>query len=576
MRAGAKTPWVLAAVAALLGLYIAVFERKHETTDEARATRQVIFPGLVRGDVSAIGIDRGAKGKVALIRDSSAAASDAWRVDPGGAPVARGAVGDLLDTIDGLDIDRIATATAQEARLEPPAARLVLTTPERRFALDIGGSDASGRGVFVRRDGDARIFVVGGRLRDLADRDANAFRNRQLFTAASVDGATTLVFRSENGPPQTLRKRAGLWLNEGGRWATRAAVGEALRMLAALQVNEFLPGPHGDAGAPAAPRGSVEVSGAGSQPAPPAHLEVFSGDCAPQGELAAFTVDGRRQTGAPEWICLDRRDVDRLWRQLEAANRRDPHLLVADPAGIADVELIEGERRVHLHRNGDRGWRFLVPTTGYEADEKVVADWLGQLATIPLVDGSPLVREDDARATRRLVVDGAMEIRVGPPRRGQSHVDRAGEAVPALVGAAAFAALDPDPLRFRSREVLALPQFDVRVIEIHRSHAAVKLSREAATNWVRQGAAESPNATTVDHLLSLLSDLRAESFVTPQPTSFKPDTTVDIEVHSGETPAQHHRLDLAAKCHARVDNAPVFVLAAKTCEDIERTVAGLK
>ncbi len=45
MKAGAKTPWVLAAVAALLGLYILVFERRHETTDEARATREHLLRG---------------------------------------------------------------------------------------------------------------------------------------------------------------------------------------------------------------------------------------------------------------------------------------------------------------------------------------------------------------------------------------------------------------------------------------------------------------------------------------------------------------------------------------------------
>jgi hypothetical protein len=265
--------------------------------------------------------------------------------------------------------------------------------------------------------------------------------------------------------------------------------------------------------------------------------------------------------------------VDRLWRQLEAANRRDPHLLVVDPTGVVDVVLIDGERRLHLHRDGDRGWRFQVPNTGYNADEKVIADWLGELATMTLVDGSPSEREDDARATRRLIVDGALEIRVAPPYRGQSRVDRAGEAVPALVGAAAFAALEPDPLRFRAREVLALPQFDVRAIEVHRPHAVVRLGRKAGADWVRDGAGEAPKASAVDHLLSLLSDLRAEAFVTPQPSSFKAETTVDVEVRSGEAPPQHHRLELGAKCRARVDNAPTFTLAAKACEDIQHTIA---
>ena len=49
VKAGAKAPLVLAAIAVVLGGYILVFERNHDTTDEARAARQRLFPGLVRG-----------------------------------------------------------------------------------------------------------------------------------------------------------------------------------------------------------------------------------------------------------------------------------------------------------------------------------------------------------------------------------------------------------------------------------------------------------------------------------------------------------------------------------------------
>ena len=60
------------------------------------------------------------------------------------------------------------------------------------------------------------------------------------------------------------------------------------------------------------------------------------------------------------------------------------------------------------------------------------------------------------------------EIEIAPPHGAQARVDRAGESAPALVGASAFAALEPEPLRFRSRAMLALPQFDVRAIELRR------------------------------------------------------------------------------------------------------------
>ncbi len=581
MKAGAKTPWVLAAVAALLGLYILVFERRHETTDEARAAREHLFAGLNRGDVTAIEIDRGAKGRVTLTRDSSPSGNDAWRVDPGDGPAASGAIGDVLDAIDGLDIDRVASATPKEASLEPPAVRLMVTTPARRFALDIGAVDASGRGAFVRRGGDARIFVVGQRLRELLDRDAGAFREPRIFTASSVDGATTLVFRSADGPPQTLRKRAGLWLDEQGTFATRAAVGEAFRLLVSLRANQFLPAPRGDAGAWTALRGSVEIAGAGAASAATTRLEVFKGDCGLQGRPAAFTAGAGEPRRSPsEWICLDTGDVDRLWRQLEAANRRDPHLLVVDPAGVDRVLLSQGDRRLRLRRNDDGSWHFVEPAVGYDADAKVVSDWLTKLAATTLEEGAPAARGGASRpsASRHLVVEGAAraELEIASPHGTQARVERASEAAPALVGAVAFAALDPEPLRFRSREVLALPQFDARALEIRGRRARVSLHRESGADWVRDGGGDAPNASAVDHLLSLLSDLRAEEFVTPPPGAFKADTSVDVDVRSGEAPLQHHRLELVANCRARFDDTPVFTLPEKTCDDLEHTLATIR
>src|SRR5581483_12244424 len=105
---------------------------------------------------------------------------------------------------------------------------------------------------------------------------------------------------------------------------------------------------------------------------------------------------------------------------------------------------------------------------GYDADAKAVSDWLEKLAANTIDDTVAVATAGGARASRHLVVEGAAhaELDIAPPHGAKARVDRAGEGSPALVGAAAFAALDPDPLRFRSREVLTLPQFDVRALEI--------------------------------------------------------------------------------------------------------------
>jgi len=115
----------------------------------------------------------------------------------------------------------------------------------------------------------------------------------------------------------------------------------------------------------------------------------------------------------------------------------------------------------------------------------------------------------------------------------------------------------------------------VRAIEIRGRGAQARLRRESGAEWVREGGGAQPNPGSIDHLLAILADLRAEEFVTPPP-SFKAETTVDVEVRSGEAPPQKHRLELAAKCRARVDDTPVFTLPAKTCDDLEHTLAGLR
>jgi hypothetical protein len=154
-------------------------------------------------------------------------------------------------------------------------------------------------------------------------------------------------------------------------------------------------------------------------------------------------------------------------------------------------------------------------------------------------------------------------------------VDRTGESAPARVGAAAFSALEPEPLRFRSRAVLALPQFDVRAIEIRGRGTHVRLRRESGADWVRDGEGAPPNGSAIDHLLSILSNLRAEEFVIPPPAALKADTALDIEVRSGEAPPQKHRLELAAKCRARLDDTPAFTLPPQNCGDLERTLADI-
>ncbi len=578
MRAGAKAPLVLAAIAVVLGGYIVVFERNHDTTDEARAARQRLFPGLVRGDITAIEIDRGAKGRVVLTRAPAPGGDGPWLVEPDAparerASADSGAVADLLDAVDALEIDRVATASPSAAGLEAPVARLAITSPAGRFALDAGDVDASGRGVFVRRAGDSRTLVVARRLRDLIDRGAGAFRARRLFGATSPESITVVAFETSGGPRQTLRKRAGLWLDEQGELAARAAVGEALRGLTALEASDFPAA--GQARPPAPPRQTLEQTATAV-----ARLEIWDAGCggdagAPQHLAALSGAAG----AASEWICLDAAGVDHLWRQLEAANRRDPHLLIVEPAEADGVILSEGEkRRLHLRRAGAAGWRFVEPTVSYDADAQVIDAWLARLAktTFAAAAAPAAASAGERAATRRLVVEGAtrVELELSPPRAGQARAVRAGETAPGVVDAPAFTDLEPEPLRFRSRAVLSLARFDVTSLDIRAAGKQITLGQAPGGRWSRtighSPPAAAPDPPAVERLVGLLADLHAEAFLPRQP--FTPETTVDIEVRTGDT-TRRERLELASTCLARLTDAPVFSLGDEACHDLRQALS---
>ena len=583
-------PLLLAAIAASLAGYILLVDRHHATTDEARAVRGRLLPRLARADVTAIEIDRGGKGRVLLARTPTAGGGGDWTVGPDRKPAAGGAVADLLDAIDGLEIDREATAAPGAAGLAPPALRLAIVAGAGREVLDVGGTDASGRGVFVRRAGDARTLVVARRLRDLTDRDAAAFRDRRLFSPGISETATALAFETNTGPRRTLRKRGGLWLDEEGFFATRAATAEALRTLAALEASDFPALPPARRAPP--PQQILEVTAGtrlrlelwpercGAPGSEPHHLAALT----PEPDAAPDTLIINAGESAPkiaaepaEWLCLDPAVVSHLWRLLGTAGQRELHLLPVDATTADGVVVSEGNRRLHLRRDPGAGWRIAEPAVTYAADAEVVDAWLAHLATM-LIDVKVSPRPA-AKPSRKLVIEGAQraEIDVASPRGPTARADRTGEVGPATVPAALYAELDPDPLRFRARTVLALPRFDVTRIDIRSPRGHVTLRREAqgggAEGWTASDDSRADHADPVgvDRVLNALADLRAERFESDG-APFIADTTLDLEVRSGNTTTRY-RLELAGHCRARVADTATFSINPATCAALEQKIS---
>jgi hypothetical protein len=581
-------PGALAVIAAALAAYIWLVDRRQAGTDDGRAGVQRLLPELARGDITAIDIDPTGQGSCTLAREDRGGGPPAgadggpeggatWRIVPGAKLAAEGTVAELLDAVDGLEVDRITDAPPEQTGLDHPAATLSIATAHgRRFPLRVGRRDVSGRGLFVARPGDPRTYVVAStRLADLVERGCDSFRDRRLVAlpaGALAETATALSWRSAAEAPVLLQVRRGRWMNDKGDFASRAPVTEALRQLAALAAIGFPVVP-----ASGAPDRTLEVTTL-DHATERWTIRLWKRGCV-EGGAGTWLAERRRGADA-DLLCLDALAVDRLWNALEAARRRESKLLAADAPSIDDVSLAEGRRRVHLRR--ERGaWQIVEPAVAYGVDDKVIGEWLDRLVAMS-IEGTPPTAAAPPSA-RRLDIQSARgheAVDAAPPtaRERAVRVQRAGEADAALAPAALFADLDPEPLRFRSRAVLSFARHDVESVTI--SSPAGRLVARPTPEGDTWRITERPDAggadidaSPIEALVTTMANLRAERFPTPPPT-FTAQRTIEVDAPSGAGRPRRYRLELARPCLGRTADAPVFEVGVAACAELWRPAVG--
>jgi Domain of unknown function (DUF4340) len=575
----------LAAVAALLAVYILAFERHHPTRDQERAGRVRLVADYDRHRVRRVTIARAGLPPFALVRAPAGgadagggAATGAWRVLPADRPGDEAAVEELLTELDFAEADRDADLTPAAAGLEPPRVRLELDLGGSRPALALGAPDATGRGVFVGADG-ARVRVGPRRLLDLADRDASAFRDRRLVPFA-LAGPRALALewgaRAEGTPTATVMKVAsagGRWTNEAGEWVSGPRVSEALHRLAELRVERFVDAP----ASPPPPRRTLEISTSEGERTV---LLARDGGCAAVTEVL---LDRQGPAGA-DWLCVAADPLHDLWRALDAAHARDSRLVGAAPEAVTAVEVAAAGRRLALERAHGR-WRFVAPAVGYGADSAAVDDWLADLGRERLELTSAAAGAPAPGTGRKLALttpQGTESLEVTAGRGGAGAVvRRAGEPAPARAPASVVALVDPDPLRFRERNVLDLARFDAQRLRISSgSRPPVEVVKGQGESWqVVAPPAAALDGAALDRVLAALTNLRAQRFVAPE-TALSVERTLDLtERPPGVAAPLHHVVEVGPRradgCLARSDEKgarTTFVLAPSVCDDLETAV----
>jgi hypothetical protein len=156
-----------------------------------------------------------------------------------------------------------------------------------------------------------------------------------------------------------------------------------------------------------------------------------------------------------------------------------------------------------------------------------------------------------ASTGRQLIVDGDLEgaVTVGRPDP-------------------AFALLDPDPLRFRSRKVLDFAHFDVRELQRTGVGASFDLRSADGETWSGTAADRPVDGAVVARIVSALGNLRADSFLASAPAG-APAVVLDVAILPPGSPApQWHRVQLWDGCLGRVDRKVAFRLDSQACNEL--------
>jgi hypothetical protein len=568
MRRG-RVPLVLALLAAGLGGWIWLVERRSESTDEAARDARRVTRGLARDQVTRIELDRGGE---SIVLERAAAGADEWRLrKPVDFPADRAAVDELLSGLEFLERTRVLEgARPADYGLDHPRVVVRTRGGPKSFELAVGtAEDAAGRSVYVERRGDRQIFAVDKRFREQVDKSADELRDRRVVP---LDRAT--LARLSVGAVELRRDGAGWRLGDGVR-ADPARVGDLEKALEELRATRFLPTP-------------ASAEGEGTRITADGLTLTLGGPCPGHaGERAAT-----RRGGGDASLCVKAADADRAVADRDLL--RDRRLLAARPEDVKSISIDEGGRKVVLaHQEGT--WKLGEPAGA--AEEEAVRKWLEDVAAfralaLPPVDPARQALSGGVVVTLELEGGGRERLQLGRAVGPHRFVRRGDEPVALEVHAELGALVAADPLLFRSRRMLSFVRFDARRLVARQGGVEEVAVRGDADAWkLKAPVAMEADADATDKLLTALADLRAVRLLAQAPAgaldgarvleiTVEPPPAAKPDRGTATTGQQSHRVEVGAKiaggCVARVDGGPPFVVAEGSCAELRAHLASRK
>jgi hypothetical protein len=236
---------ILGVIIAALAVYL--YQRSGDRTHYTLPT----LPALAASDITKIQMTRGAETVVLVRKDGG------WRIDPPGYPVDPRLAQEMLDTLSGLTLTALVSASGNFALYElddvQKANVKAWQNDQLKREIDVGKAAPSFRHTFVRIAGDDRVyhgrdnfsFRFRTRIEDLRDKTVLAFDRQEIKEFQIAQGETRLTLVRTIAPAETPPAGQGTaeaWQTADGRPANGAAVEALLGALSGLQADAFIEG----------------------------------------------------------------------------------------------------------------------------------------------------------------------------------------------------------------------------------------------------------------------------------------------------------------------------------------------
>ena len=197
-------------------------------------TGSLALPVLSDKDVDTISVVKGTD-SVVIAKQSPTA----WSVN--GHPAALAAVGELFQVLaDGARLELVAQAPSSFARLGVDSTtghRLRLARAGKPPLELVVGTLATGfQGAYLRRPGDAHVYLRRGRLGFVVDRTVDGWRDKRIATLARDSIVALDVVR---GKDRYAVRRAGARWTMNGQATDSAALGRYLDRLTTIAASGF-------------------------------------------------------------------------------------------------------------------------------------------------------------------------------------------------------------------------------------------------------------------------------------------------------------------------------------------------